>query len=65
MTKCCFSLQVRNFKFKGNCKAGGDGQINRICGLLNTVSLSSGMVAVGYTVSKGNLQLLECAGVGG
>lgn len=37
-------------------------QINRrICGLLNTVSLSSEMVALGYSVSDGNLQLLELA----
>ena len=36
-------------------------QINRICGLLYTVSLPSEMVALGYSVSDGNVQLLELA----
>lgn len=33
----------------------------RIRGLLNTVSPSSEMVALGYSVSDGSLQLLELA----
>ena len=49
---------MSNFKLKGEM------QINRsMCGLLNIVSLSSEMVALGYTVSNGNLQLLELARV--
>lgn len=58
MTKCYLIFQISNFKLKREM------QINRrICGLLNIVTISSEMVALGYTVSNGNLELLELARV--